>query len=192
MLTNNSDADELFKIFEQLHQRDFEKKQAEEALKEKPVSPYEKEIILQYRKIAKSLPIKSLLMQDESGLGKSSLMLHWQWLAKQLDRRCLYTSENKLMTDLYYNEYGNKVIDGNYMDRIRYSQILMIDEMFNSKNWMANFENTYFMIGSLIEELYEYKRHNKLIVIVATNNPIEKFLQEKSIVRKFNELFIYD
>jgi DNA replication protein DnaC len=192
MQTNNNDADDFVKMFEELRQRDFEKKQAEEAAKEKPISPYGKDVPMQYKNIAKSLPIKSLLMEDDSGVGKSSLMLHWQWLAKQLERRCLYTSENKLMTDLYYNEYGNKVIDSKYMDRIRYCQILMIDEMFNSKNWMANFENTYFTIGSLIEELYEYKRHNKLIVIVATNNPIEKFLQEKSIVRKFNELFMYD
>jgi hypothetical protein len=64
--------------------------------------------------------------------------------------------------------------------------------MFNSKNWISNFNDTYFTIGSLIEELYEYKKQNPLVVIVATNNPIEKFLQEKSIVRKFNELFIHD
>jgi hypothetical protein len=156
------------------------------------VSPYESEIPSKYRSIALSLPTKSMLMKDRSGLGKSALMSHWKWMAVQMERRCLYTNENKLMTDLFVDEYGTKSISPNYMDRIRYCQIFMADEMFNSKNWISNFNDTYFTIGSLVEELYEYKKQNQLVVIVATNNPIEKFLQEKSIVRKFNELFMYD
>ena len=155
-------------------------------------SPYMEKVPSKYFKICSELPKKSMLLQDESGVGKSALMAHWKWMAVQVERICLFTSENKLMTDLFLNEYGTKLINPNYMDRIRYCQIFLLDEMFNSKNWLSNFQDTYFTIGSLIEELYEYKKQNQLVVIVATNNPIEKFLQEKSIVRKFNELFMYD
>ena len=190
-MQNKHEEQDLVDFFKMMMENSKSNEPAEKVINLQE-SPFIDSIQPKYKKIAFSLPTKSMLMQDDSGLGKSNLMAHWQWLAKQQQRRCLFTSENKLMSDLFLNEYGTKTISPNYMDRIRYCQIFMLDEMFNSKNWISNFNDTYFTIGSLIEELYEYKKQNQLVVIVATNNPIEKFLQEKSIVRKFNELFMYD
>lgn len=189
MQSGNNDSLEQLKKLMEMASMNYKEPELDESKLE---SPYKNSIPVQYKAISKELPKHSIILKDDSGKGKSALMLHWKWLAEQKKHRAYYTTENKLMDDLYINEYGNKIIDRNHMNKLKYSKILMIDEIFNSKNWVANFENTYFTIGTLIEELYEFKRQSELIVVMASNNPIEKFLQEKSIVRKFHELFLHD
>ncbi len=158
---------------------------------EKQKTNYIDYIDMRLQPYTKQLPKKNLYLNGDSGIGKSSLLYHIRDMGRDQKKFVLYRTEKELLhKDFIKNEFGLWDINEGYLDNLLRADILLLDEFFNSKNWLAGEKACLIAIGTLIEYLYDSKlKGSKQIVCLATNNSIGKFIQEASIVRKFNELF---
>lgn len=139
------------------------------------------------KRFMNGLPAKSIILQGDSGCGKSSLIEYWMKLGKIYMYNQRSISEKTLLDDYWYNDFGNEKTDEEMFRKLFLFDYIYIDEMFNEKNWSR--KNALHVVGDFIEFIYEKKMKGAdAIFIFASNHKIEKYVTEKSIIRKFYEI----
>jgi DNA replication protein DnaC len=140
-----------------------------------------------FKKLAIELPSRSMLIAGESGIGKTTLFQIWKELAKEQGIRLRYFAESELIEKYIHNDYGVIRIDKDGLKALSYSRIVILDEMWNTLNYNTPVPQQLKLISDMIDILYQYK--DKFILIVGTNNKIEDVIKEKSVIRKYYEIF---
>lgn len=140
-----------------------------------------------YRNELGGLPKRSMFLQGDSGTCKSSLIQYWARYASIFRISTRTLTESYLIDNYFFNDFGNEKTDYDRLRKLLQFKYVFFDEFFNEKNW--NRRNTLHVVGDTIEFLYESKMNGcDTVFVFASNHKIEKYVTEKSIVRKFYEI----